>query len=292
MNRIIESARFRKIVEIARRSSPRILWTLDGLGAGNYLYLWLEAQKSLNTADLSKVLFKTNMAPWLDHFPRLRTLTVERSEIFPTQKRAIYWGQEFGLDFQRSELHNFIRHFIISSPRFTESLRLAREHTPDNSLVINVRRGDYYSVEKFRAEYGFDVTGYVRKSLEVLSGSYSSVSFVSDDLEWCTRNLEPLVSKEIEVIPHNRNSVFDDLAKLTVAPSLVLANSTFSYWGAYIRDVYFENAPSRPPVVADFHSRNHNNTRPWQTDPHWTKITEIPGGWEEKVQNDVQSKSF
>ncbi|WP_271394797.1 alpha-1,2-fucosyltransferase [Neomicrococcus lactis] len=275
----------RKAIEFARRATPVILWTQDGLGAGNYLYLWLAAQKSLSSPEMSRVLYKENMAPWLDHFPRLRSLTIEKSQISLFQKRSIYWGQEFGVDFERAELHNFIRHFLLTSPKLAESLRRAEQNTPDDNLVINVRRGDYYSVDKFRAEYGFDVVGYVREALALLSGSYGSVSFVSDDLVWCTQYLEPIVPNDFEVIPHYRNNVFDDLAKLAVAPSLVLANSTFSYWGAYIRDVHQEKASFSPPIFANFHSRNHNNTHPWQIDPLWTSITEIPGGWQEKEVN-------
>ena len=54
---------------------------------------------------------------------------------------------------------------------------------------------------------------------------------VSDNVPWCVDNLTHLAPQLEFVVNENRRDMFDDLAVLACAKRLILANSTFSYWG-------------------------------------------------------------
>ncbi len=67
------------------------------------------------------------------------------------------------------------------------------------------------------------------------------------------------------------------LAMLSNAPRLILANSTFSYWGGYLSSWRF-GSPAR--VVAPwFHIRTDLGGAAWQLDPRWSVVEDIPSNW-------------
>jgi len=60
------------------------------------------------------------------------------------------------------------------------------------------------------------------------------IILVSDDVDWCRENLGFLSAwGDVGTIP-GEHDMFDDLAQLAGGRHLVLANSTFSYWGGYL----------------------------------------------------------
>ena len=64
-------------------------------------------------------------------------------------------------------------------------------------MVVNVRRGDYYSEPHLRRTYAFDVAGYVEEALGRMatSSAIPEVAFVSDGLEWCRAHLDTVASR-------------------------------------------------------------------------------------------------
>lgn len=59
--------------------------------------------------------------------------------------------------------------------------------------------------------------------------------------------------------------------------ALVLANSTFSYWGSYLSTWWHGRPESVVPPW--FLSRADNGAAAWQLDPTWSIIRDIPSGW-------------
>lgn len=60
-------------------------------------------------------------------------------------------------------------------------------------------------------------------------------------------------------------------------PRLILANSTFSYWGGYLSRWCFRD-PTQ--VVAPwFHILSDLGGAAWQLDPEWSVVRDIPSGW-------------
>ena len=175
------------------------------------------------------------MDPWLPALPRLRRAD-RRGVARPLPGPA------------RPRLPPGLRHRL--HPRGPRDLRArlparqpaARENSLDSDaddVRSNVRRGDYYSAPRFRGLYSFDIAEYVRvalaKSIERGRGRRPTIRVVSDDPAWCRLKLVPGGPADVEyaaggqparALPHARRRA-----------SLVLANSTFSYWGAYVGNV-------------------------------------------------------
>ena len=112
---------------------------------------------------------------------------------------------------------------------------LRRHPTPvDRYSAVHVRRGDYVTVEKYRRMFGVCTPDYYRSAVRLLPQSLP-VHVVSDDPDWAYSALtegDTRVTHAITV--HRGNDHFQDLALLAGAENLVLSNSTFSWWGAYV----------------------------------------------------------
>lgn len=104
-----------------------------------------------------------------------------------------------------------------------------------NSVGIHVRRGDYLNEPEFRDICGVE---YYKKGLEtVLSDGERHELFVfSNDMLWCKNNLEPLVGEDtIHYITGNSgNDSCWDMFLMTYCKDLIIANSSFSWWGAFL----------------------------------------------------------
>lgn len=264
-----------------RVGGRQILWTpTRGLGFGNFLYLWLHAHLLQEQGHNYRVLATPAMKTWLDAFPLIyERLAVERSAVRVWDRRewpsdTLY--QSFGSDYSREQLRNFINTYI--------SAELGPVTDSGEVVVLNVRRGDYYSVPHYREVYGFNIAGYVREALAAARSvaPVGSIVVVSDDPRWCERNLHEVLSSysdHVEYVTHAAGPLAN-FRTVATADRLIGTNSTFSYWGGYVADVIRDDAQIIMPV---FHGRWQADSSSYQLDPRWTTIRDVPGGWDELV---------
>jgi hypothetical protein len=130
------------------------------------------------------------------------------------------------------------------------------------------------------------VVEYVRVAVELAAEMkpVRSILLVSDDLDWCRLKLGRLSEVAPLRFPPAGASVIEQLALLATARRLVLANSTFSYWGGYLSNrvqVGHGGGPNYADVIAPrFHNRQVRGGAAWQHDPRWSVVEDIPGGWD------------
>lgn len=198
-------------------------------------------------------------------------LLLERSEVRFRDQRVTPWHDE---DRERMLvlLDEFIQEILLPGADFQAG--------DPGELVVNVRRGDYYSNPAFRAEFGIRLEPYLDAALSSITGdSPTRVHIVSDDVEWCSRNLAwikdlaPLTFED----PNSRTPM-SDLRRVAGARRLVITNSTFSYWASYIGDTLHgdEHQVVAPSV---FRYADGQPVRSHLLRPNWTVIDDIPGGW-------------
>ena len=232
-----------------------------GLRYGNWLYLWLDAHSRTSAGLETFVLEAPGMEPWLDAFPTLRTLTTAREDLRFHDRREWSeqsWNQRFGDEFTRDELNAFIADVL--APHISPD--------PSDRLVINVRRGDYYSNEGFRQRYGFDQVGYLRAAMARV-GPASGVLVVSDDMAWCRENLDAAIRESYAQVDYAEPGAVSNFLAVAATRRLIGTNSTFSYWGGYIAGVLHEE----PLIVMPrFHARMAGSWDAHQLDPEWTII--------------------
>jgi len=112
----------------------------------------------------------------------------------------------------------------LLAPRLTTDHRI-----PPTTLSIHVRRGDYL---KLPNHHPFLDKPYYLKALECLSPlSPRKVMVFSDDLEWC-RAQDWL--KDLGDVAFVDEPVDKCLAAMQQCDAHIIANSTMSWWGAYL----------------------------------------------------------
>lgn len=104
-----------------------------------------------------------------------------------------------------------------------------------NSIGMHVRRGDYQTSPQFA---GICTLEYYQKAVKKMLEMVKNPKFFifSDDIKWCQENIAPLIGDhEIEFVNGNRgeNSYWDMLL-MSHCKNLVIANSSFSWWGAFL----------------------------------------------------------
>ena len=104
-----------------------------------------------------------------------------------------------------------------------------------DSVGIHVRRGDYLNEREYCNICG---VGYYKKAIEhILSEGKPHVFYIfSNDMGWCKENLEPLVgNNKIEYVTGNKGKESCwDMFLMTYCKDLIIANSSFSWWGAFL----------------------------------------------------------
>ena len=112
---------------------------------------------------------------------------------------------------------------------------LARELIGNvNSVALHVRRGDYLSNEHLRQVLGSVCNDeYYRLALQQVFDKVERPTFYvfSDDITWC-RNHFSGYDNMVFVDWNRQEDSFYDLYLMTLCRHHVIANSTFSYWGA------------------------------------------------------------
>lgn len=112
---------------------------------------------------------------------------------------------------------------------------LARIHE-EESICVHVRRGDYVSHAKTSAAHGTCDARYYETALERLlqAGRRPSVFVFSDDPTWTRRHIVP-PGVPCTYVDHNGpGQPWEDLRLMAAGRRFVIANSTFSWWGAWL----------------------------------------------------------
>lgn len=254
------------------------------MGFGNHLYLWLDAARDRACGIDRMVLETPSMQPWLEHLPRIaQELTITRSDVRFFDRRDFPWKDDSGTRTEKSydqrELDAFIDEYLLRPGGFVDP---ERPSVDAGTLVLNVRRGDFYSNPELRANWGFDVPSYVRLALERTAEdeAIERIHLVSDDLDWCRRRL-PWVGEFAERVTYagTTDGPRVNFEQIATARRIVMTNSTFSYWGGYVSGLV-HGANHARIVAPRFFTREANDGRSWQLDERWTIIEDIEGGWD------------
>jgi hypothetical protein len=122
-------------------------------------------------------------------------------------------------------------------PLSPDSEDIARRIDETESVAVHVRRGDYVSNPAVNAAFGLCGLEYYREALDAMAGRLARpvFFFFSDDMEWVKNNLS--TNAECHYVDHNRReAAWEDLVLMSRCRNNIVANSTFSWWGAWLND--------------------------------------------------------
>lgn len=269
---------------LARRvtGSRRLVKDLpEWAGFGNQLffYLWAATQR-WSGEEVALVRGPRSMA-WFEHFPALHDLTIDRSEVrWDDRRDETPWEVISGAGLGRPDrwecVGRFIDEYLLASERFTPRVDLV------DGVTLNVRRGDYFSEPNVRGVFSFDqiaYTGAVLDGLRAAGRSLRTIRVVSDDLDWCRARLGCLVldGEHMEFV--ETAGPTGDLEVLSGSRELIIMNSSFSVWAAYISNRL--HGDNHGCVHAPAFGTRPFDGQPWPSiDQRWDVIHTIPGGWD------------
>lgn len=247
-----------------RKGDREIIVTPEiGLRFGNWLYLWLQAHARTAQGTPSRVLWAPGMDVWLDAFPALAALTIHRREMRFHDRRI--WDhdfrfQRFGIDYSAAQLSSFALECLVGIVPAPAA----------DQIVVNVRRGDYYTGDAAQ-RFGFDQVGYLRAALALAGADrHDGVLVVSDDPEWCQAELSQLLGATAGTVAFAPADPLRNFCEVAGARRIIGSNSTFSYWAAHV-------ATARDPeatvvIMPRFHARLESGTDAYQLDPRWNIV--------------------
>jgi len=122
--------------------------------------------------------------------------------------------------FQRHEYFDFVKDELIE-----KVFNVPNDWQP-NTIAIHVRRGDFL----------FDPFNFPPVSVEYINKAISlmpenkRIVFLSDDMNWCIENFSNLPKVEFRI----NTSPMSDIFYMANCDNVIMSNSTFSFWGAYL----------------------------------------------------------
>lgn len=207
------------------------------------------------TKELCKVAY-----PWIHY--RLWQIG---TRIFPIRK-CMAWDKDYSLEFDFAKVrHKSYFDGYWQSPKFfekykpeiVEAFKFQDFNDPENldairfiksgkTAFIHIRRGDYINNPLFK---GICDKRYYHDGLDMLINKYkyNHILIFSNDIKWCKSNLAGL----LENISHKyvdwnkgKNS-YKDMQLMSKCQGALIANSSFSWWGAWLGDMDIVIAPKR-----------------------------------------------
>ena len=162
----------------------------------------------------------------------------------------------------KASLTRFLR-FNVNHRAYSEALLFAYRRKYRRPLVsIHVRRGDYVHPDSEDTWGNLAKDGYYGRAVEAIGDDVIYIVF-SDDLPWCRQSLG-LEGVEFADFDH-----FTSLCLMTGCDVNVIANSSFSWWGAFLNPAAEVYAPSRwwGPAMGSPNDRQEIVPPLWRTIP-------------------------
>lgn len=105
--------------------------------------------------------------------------------------------------------------------------KLKEKYKTDKSVSIHIRRTDYVNSNGY---HPVQPINYYEKGLKIIK-DYENILVFSDDISWCKKNLK---FDNITFVENNDD--IEDLWLMSLCDNNIIANSSFSWWGAWLNN--------------------------------------------------------
>lgn len=182
-------------------------------------------------------------------------------DMFSDSKSGYYYGfwqnEEYFIEVSK-EIRN---DFEFKPLGDQQNIQILEKINNTNSVSIHVRRGDYVDHPSFG---GICEKDYYQDSIQYIKSKTSSPKFFvfSNDIDWCIKNLD---IEDAEFISWNSGTdSYIDLQLMGACKHNIIANSSFSWWGAWL------NKNSNKIVIGP---------KKWLNDNNYDTSTILPKDW-------------
>jgi len=143
-----------------------------------------------------------------------------------------YWQSEKYFKHIESIIRN---DFTYINETDSDNLKILNRIKGSESIAIHFRRGDYINNRKTNEVHGICSMEYYNSAVDYIAQKVSSPYFFiySDVIEWVKRNLSIKYNKMFVDI-NTPEKASNDLRLISNCKHQIIANSSFSWWGAWL----------------------------------------------------------
>lgn len=154
------------------------------------------------------------------------------SDIFEDKEDRLYWGYWQNTEYFKKINHEIRQCFqfkLILEDKNAEILKLIQQ---TESVSVHIRRGDYINNPFFG---GICDKEYYLKALNMINEKVANPIFFifSNDMDWCKENL-PIQNELHYIFWNTGSSSAIDMHLMSNCKHNIIANSTFSWWAAWL----------------------------------------------------------
>lgn len=127
-----------------------------------------------------------------------------------------------------------LKEFEFDVPHDSKNTAIIKKIKETASVSIHIRRGDYVSDRWSKTHAMSGAENYYVRAIEFITSRFDNLNFFvfSDDIEWVKKNID---IPEATYITNNKGSkAYIDMFLMTLCNHNIIANSTFSWWGAWL----------------------------------------------------------
>jgi hypothetical protein len=161
-----------------------------------------------------------------------------------------YWPDIFNIDFDfdcyisgywlsflyfESVQREIRSDFKFQKPLIGRNLSISKDINLLNSISLHVRRGDYAANKNIRDKHGLCSLDYYNSAIQHICENVENPYFFifSDDFDWVKSNLK--LNYPCLYVDHNTGfDSYNDMHLMSLCKHNIIANSTFSWWAAWL----------------------------------------------------------
>lgn len=145
------------------------------------------------------------------------------------------WGYFQSERYFKDARDTILKDLRVREPMNEANLMVANRIQEERSVCLHVRRGDYITNKGANRILGVDLTDYYRRSVKLLNARHDGCHYFifSDEPDWVRNNLD--IGREYTVVDVNSpDRPEQDLRLMSLCKHFIIANSSFSWWGAWL----------------------------------------------------------
>jgi len=144
------------------------------------------------------------------------------------------WQSEKYFDKYPDVIKNDLR--VLTSPS-PENIKWGEFISKQNTICLHVRRGDYVTDSVAKQHVGTCSLDYYKRAIDYIADRVDNPVFIvfSDDIPWAREHI-PICFPVYYMTHNNGETDYEDLRLMSLCKNFITANSSFSWWGAWLGD--------------------------------------------------------
>jgi hypothetical protein len=178
------------------------------------------------------------------HYPDYHPALLTKASAKLSKGKNVYLNGFFQSEKNFLEIRDvLLKEFTLKEEFKSDSFKKLSEHisSQSNSVSIHIRRGDYVKNSQTNKYHGTCSLSYYEKAIENISEQIENSSpenqqpifyIFTDDVAWAKENL--ILSEEHQFISGHGLSFQEEMILMSKCKHNIIANSSFSWWGAWL----------------------------------------------------------